>query len=158
MFTVMLIFHTLVCIFLVVVILMQAAKGEGLAGAFGGGGGLSGAVFGGRGAATFLSKATTVLAIVFMVNCSILAFMSSRRTGGLSDAASSVVVEEAQKEMERQAAEQQAIPPASDNADGSLFPTDGTPTEGSQESLFPTEGTTDQTPTDQQAEPAGSGG
>jgi len=45
---------------------MQSAKGEGLAGAFGGGGGVSGAVFGGRGAAPFLSKATTVLAIMFM--------------------------------------------------------------------------------------------
>ncbi len=150
MFTVMLIFHTLICIFLVIVILMQAAKGEGLAGAFGGGGGMSGAVFGGRGAATFLSKATTVLAIVFMVNCSILAFMSSRQTVGTTDSATSVVVEEAQKEMERQAAEQQAIPQSPDGADGNLFPTEGTPSDGSSESLFPA----DDTP----AEPVGSGG
>ena len=34
-------FHTLVCILLVIVVLMQSAKGEGLAGAFGGGGGLT---------------------------------------------------------------------------------------------------------------------
>lgn len=154
MFTVMLIFHTLICIFLVVVILMQSAKGEGLAGAFGGGGGggggLGGAVFGGRGAATFLSKATTVLAIVFMVNCSILAFMSSRQTVGTTDSATSVVVEEAQKEMERQAAEQQAIPPSTDGSDGNLFPTEGAPADGSSESLFPAD---DNTP----AEPVGSG-
>ena len=158
MFTVMLIFHTVICVFLVVVILMQAAKGEGLAGAFGGGGGLSGAVFGGRGAATFLSRATTFLAIVFMVNCGILAFMSSHRTGGLSDGATSVVVEEAQKEMDRQAAQQQALPPTSDNVDGNLFPTDDgspqvIPNEGSDESLFPQESDTE-TP----AEPVGSGG
>ncbi len=153
MFTVMLIFHTLVCIFLVVVILMQAAKGEGLAGAFGGGGGgggMSGAVFGGRGAATFLSKATTVLAIVFMVNCSILAFMSSRQIVGTTDSATSIVVEEAQKDMERQAAEQQAMPSSSEGSDGNLFPTEGTPTDGSSESLFPSE--------DKPAEPVGSGG
>ena len=37
---------------------IQSAKGEGLAGAFGGTS-LTGTVFGGRGAATFLSKATT---------------------------------------------------------------------------------------------------
>ena len=116
MFTVMVVFHTLVCILLVVVVLMQSAKGEGLAGAFGGGGsGLTGAVFGGRGAASFLSRATTVLAVVFMLNCGILAFMSSHRTGGLSSsgAGSSVVTEEAQRELERQAAQQQAIPDTS---------------------------------------------
>lgn len=52
---------------------MQSAKGEGLAGAFGGGG-ISGAVFGGRGAATFMSKTTTILAIAFMVSCILLTF------------------------------------------------------------------------------------
>jgi preprotein translocase subunit SecG len=122
----MIVFHTLICILLVVVVLMQSAKGEGLAGAFGGGGGLSGAVFGGRGAASFLSKATTVLAIVFMINCGILAFMSSHRTGGRG-AGSSAVVEEAQREMERQAAAQQTMP-----QDTSLMPIEGA-TEGEVE-------------------------
>lgn len=105
-------FHTLVCILLVIVVLMQSAKGEGLAGAFGGGGGLTGAVFGGRGAASFLSKSTTVLAIVFMLNCGTLAYMSANRTGGggattSSDVTSSAVTKEAAKEMERQAQQQQ---------------------------------------------------
>jgi len=59
--------HILICIGLIIVVLLQSAKGEGLAGAFGGGG-LSGAVFGGRGAATFLSKATSILAIGFMIS------------------------------------------------------------------------------------------
>lgn len=117
MFTVMIVFHTLVCVLLVIVVLMQSAKGEGLAGAFGGGGALTGAVFGGRGAATFLSKATTVLAIVFMINCGILAFMSSHRTGGrgaTTTSGTSAVTQEAQREMERQAAQQQMIPDAAD--------------------------------------------
>lgn len=114
MFAVMVAFHTLVCALLVIVVLMQSAKGEGLAGAFGGGGsGLTGAVFGGRGAATFLSKATTVLAIVFMINCGVLAYMSSHRSGVRGSAPeSSAVTEQAQREMERQAAQQQM--PASD--------------------------------------------
>jgi len=62
----------LICILLILVVLLQSGKGAGLAGAFGGGGGLGGgvgAVFGGRGAAPFLSKATTVLAIAFMLSC-----------------------------------------------------------------------------------------
>jgi preprotein translocase subunit SecG len=90
---------------------MQSAKGEGLAGAFGGGGtGLTGAVFGGRGAASFLSKATTVLAVIFMINCGVLAYMSSHRSASSAGATSSVVTEQAQREMERQAEQQQALP------------------------------------------------
>lgn len=104
----MVIFHTLVCILLIIVVLMQSSKGEGLAGAFGGGGsGLTGAVFGGRGAASFLSKSTTVLAIVFMINCGALAYMSSNRTGAQATAAESAVTREAAKELERQAQQQQ---------------------------------------------------
>jgi preprotein translocase subunit SecG len=123
LFTLMIVFHTLVCVLLMIVILMQSSKGEGLAGAFGGGGGLSGAVFGGRGAATFLSKATTVLAIVFFVNCGVLAFMSSNRhASGSSTEAHSIVTEQAQKEMEEQQAQQQMTP--SDTAGGDLFDTE----------------------------------
>ena len=70
----LLVIQVLVSIGLVLVILMQAAKGGGLAGAFGGMG--SSAVFGGRQAATFLGKATVYLAVVFMLNCLILAVMS----------------------------------------------------------------------------------
>jgi preprotein translocase subunit SecG len=69
------IIHILVCVSLIIVVLLQSSKGEGLAGAFGGGG-LSGAVFGGRGAATFLSKATSFLAIAFMVTSIVLTFLS----------------------------------------------------------------------------------
>ena len=61
-------FHIVVCILLILVILMQSSKGGGLAGAFGGGGG-AGTIFGGRGAATLLSKITTGLAVMFMLSC-----------------------------------------------------------------------------------------
>ena len=66
MYTILLFIYVVTCVGLIVSVLLQSAKGEGLAGAFGGGGGVSGAVFGGRGAASFLSRATTVLAIMFM--------------------------------------------------------------------------------------------
>ena len=67
--------HLLICIGLILSVLMQSSKGEGLAGAFGGGG-MTGTVFGGRGAATFLAKATTVLAISFFASALILSFMN----------------------------------------------------------------------------------
>lgn len=70
--------HVLICLGLILSILMQSAKGEGLAGAFGGTS-LTGAVFGGRGAASFLSKATTVVAIAFMISALTLTFLSPAR-------------------------------------------------------------------------------
>ena len=56
--------HFVVCIGLIVVVLLQADKGEGLAGAFGGG--ATGAVFGDRGSGGIMTKITTGMAIVFM--------------------------------------------------------------------------------------------
>ena len=112
MFTAWVIFHVIVCAALILVVLMQSAKGEGLAGtAFSGG--LSGAVFGGRGAAGFLSKATTVLAIVFMVNCGALAFMSSKTrvvagTTGGTTTTESAVTRQAQEAMKESQARQDA--------------------------------------------------
>jgi len=58
--------HVLVCFLLVVVVLLQSGKAADLAGAFGGAG--SQTAFGPRGAATFLSKATTWCAVMFMLS------------------------------------------------------------------------------------------
>ncbi len=57
--------HILICFLLVVVVLLQSGKAADLAGAFGGAG--SQTAFGPRGAATFLSKATTWCAVMFML-------------------------------------------------------------------------------------------
>jgi preprotein translocase subunit SecG len=110
LFSILLVIHVLICVALIIVVLMQSAKGEGLAGAFGGGGGgLSGAVFGGRGAASFLSKATTVLAIFFMVSCLSLSLMSASRVTAVSSTEGSSVTDAAQQDMaeQQQAAQQQ---------------------------------------------------
>ena len=77
--------HLIICVALVLVVLLQSGKGGGLAGAFGGGmGGAGQTLFGGRGAATFLSKTTTVLGIAFMTSSLLLAILS----GGQGDARS----------------------------------------------------------------------
>lgn len=56
------------CVLLPIIILLQDSKGEGLSSsAFGGAGSSMQSVLGGQGAATFLSKVTTWLAIGFMV-------------------------------------------------------------------------------------------
>lgn len=94
MYGILIFFYVLVCIGLTVVILLQSSKGGGLAGAFGGGGDM-GAVFGGRGAATFLSRLTTGFAIVFLVFSLLLSFVSR----GSSDNAGLV-----QKEQQKRAA------------------------------------------------------
>jgi len=93
----------LIALGLVISVLLQSGKGTGLAGAFGGGGGAMGAVFGGRGAATFLSKLTTGLAIAFFLSCLGQSLLASRR---FSNRQESVI----QREMERQTQQQSESP------------------------------------------------
>jgi preprotein translocase subunit SecG len=69
--------HVIVCIALIMIVLLQTGKGADMGAAFGGGG--SQTLFGTTGASTFLSKATTVAAIIFMVTCFLLAYMSSNK-------------------------------------------------------------------------------
>jgi preprotein translocase subunit SecG len=68
--------HLIACGALMVSILLQSGKGGGLAGAFGGGS--SQTLFGGRGAASFLSRASTVLAVVFFLTSLTLGLAASR--------------------------------------------------------------------------------
>jgi preprotein translocase subunit SecG len=57
--------HIIACLFLIGVVLLQQGKNQDLASAFGGGG--TQTAFGPRGSANVLSRATTILAGVFMV-------------------------------------------------------------------------------------------
>lgn len=79
--TLLSIVHYILCFFLIITILLQAGKGADIGAAFGAGG--SQTVFGPRGAATFLSKLTTVVAILFLttsVGLSKLSRMGSDRS------------------------------------------------------------------------------
>ena len=74
--------HVIVCLFLVVVVLLQSGKAADLAGAFGGMG--SQTAFGPRGTATLLSKWTTIAAAVFMITSLSLALVQTRTSGSSS--------------------------------------------------------------------------
>ena len=74
--------HVAVCLFLIIVVLLQSGKSGDIAAAFGGQG--SQTAFGPRGAATALSRATTWSAIIFMVTSITLSVLASRRTGPTS--------------------------------------------------------------------------
>lgn len=74
--------HVIVSVFLIIVVLLQSGKAADLAGAFGGLG--SQTVFGPRGSATVLTRATTISAIVFMLTSLTLSLVSAGgpSTGG----------------------------------------------------------------------------
>jgi preprotein translocase subunit SecG len=80
MFVVLMTLEIVICILLIAVILLQASKGGGLAGSFGGGN--VGMVFGVRRTADFLTRATQVLATSFILLALIinLVFLPSRNT------------------------------------------------------------------------------
>ncbi len=75
----LIILHVVVCVALIMIVLLQTGKGADMGAAFGGGG--SQTLFGSTGASTFLSKATTVAAIIFMLTSLVLAYLSSNRSG-----------------------------------------------------------------------------
>ena len=77
---VLIIIHLVVCVALIMIVLLQTGKGADMGAAFGGG--ASQTLFGNTGASTFLSKLTTVAAIIFMVTSLGLAYYSSRKTQG----------------------------------------------------------------------------
>ena len=72
--------HVIVCFALILIVLLQAGKGAEMGAAFGG---ASQTIFGSSGAVGFLTKLTTVAAVVFMITSLLLAFTSSRRASSI---------------------------------------------------------------------------
>jgi preprotein translocase subunit SecG len=71
--------HVIVCLFLIIVVLLQSGKAGDISAAFGGQG--SQAAFGPRGAATALSKATTISAVLFMLTSVTLSINAIKHEG-----------------------------------------------------------------------------
>jgi len=75
MHTILLIAHIIVAVTLVGLVLIQHGKGADMGAAFGSG--ASGTVFGSRGSASFLTRATGVLATLFFVISLVLAYLAA---------------------------------------------------------------------------------
>lgn len=101
----LIVIHVVVCIALIMIVLLQTGKGADMGAAFGGGS--SQTLFGSTGASTFLSKATTVAAIVFMLTSLTLAYMSGGKV-------TKSVVTDVQVPIEQQAQQPQAEDDAAD--------------------------------------------
>ncbi|MDP8230853.1 MAG: preprotein translocase subunit SecG [Candidatus Gorgyraea atricola] len=82
MYGVIITIHVIASIFLILVILLQAGRGGGLADSFGGSQMQS--MFGTK-SANVLSKLTAICAVAFIVTCLTLAIISSRRSKSVVD-------------------------------------------------------------------------
>lgn len=101
MSTFLIITHTIVCIALILIILLQTGKGADMGAAFGGG--ASNTLFGSTGSSTFLGKLTTAAAVIFMLTSLGLAYLSGHRTSN------SIMMDQ------KAPIEQQAAPAAPEN-------------------------------------------
>ena len=90
MTTILTVAHIAVCLFLIIIVLLQHGKGADAGAAFGGGG--SGqSLFGTEGPVPLLNKITTMAAVVFMLTSVSLAYISSvSSTGSVMSSAVSV--------------------------------------------------------------------
>ena len=75
--------HVLVCVFLIVVVLLQRGKGAEVGAMFGGGG--AGTMFGARGAGNLLTRLTTISATIFMLTSLYLAILGQDNSSDLFD-------------------------------------------------------------------------
>ena len=118
MFIAITLLYILVCLFLIIVVLLQRGKGADAGAGFGAG--ASGTVFGARGSASFLSRATAVLAALFFGTSLALAYLAGERTAPTS--LLEEIVEEPQPEAiappALEADELPALPPELDPPTG----------------------------------------
>jgi preprotein translocase subunit SecG len=120
--SILLVVQVLLSISLIVLILMQHGKGADAGAAFGSG--ASATVFGARGSGNFLSRTTTVIAILFFIVCLSLAYLSSNRAAPDSVMGSVTAQETAVVPMQ----ESDGLPPV-ESQDDSLQESDLPPAE-----------------------------
>lgn len=105
MLSFLLFIHTVLCLTLIGLVLIQQGKGADMGAAFGGG---SNTVFGAGGAADFITKLTTGMAIAFMVSSIFLvkAYSNQSNTAKavVADPLAGSVMEQAQKPIDPAAA------------------------------------------------------
>ena len=107
---IILVIHVIIAVALIGLVLIQQGKGADAGAAFGGG--ASGTVFGAQGAASFLTRATAVLATLFFISSLTLTYLATQRAKPES------IVDQVQVEQVEKAKTEQVAPksdiPASD--------------------------------------------
>ena len=109
MFILLVVVHVVICLILVLVILLQAGRGQGFTGSSFSGGGVQSLL--GTRAGDFLTKATTISAILFLFTCIGLDIVETRRSRSLFEAkrpAVPVDVQQIQKVLDKIKAEQES--------------------------------------------------
>jgi preprotein translocase subunit SecG len=92
MYQVLMIVHVLIALAIVGLVMLQQGRGADAGAGFGAGGG-SGSVFGARGAASFLSRTTAILATVFFVTSLTLAYLAGKKDNKAEDIMDAPLVE-----------------------------------------------------------------
>ena len=77
MYTIVLILHLIVCVGLIMIVLLQAGKGQGIAGLFGGGG--SDQLFSAPSGLAFIKKITVAMAVIFVLTSLTLTVMTAKQ-------------------------------------------------------------------------------
>ena len=126
MITLLTVVHVAVCLFLIVIVLLQHGKGADAGATFGGSGQ---SLFGTEGPLPLLNKITTTVAIVFMLTSVALAyFSSSKSTGSVMSGLNKPKAAVVEKVKEQAKKEEKVIPmPVAAPEDQKAAPT---PTEG----------------------------
>jgi preprotein translocase subunit SecG len=108
--TLLMIVHIISATCIVALVLVQRGKGADAGAGFGAG--ASGTVFGARGATTALSRATAILAAVFMVTSLTLAYTGTRNAGPVQSELERLATEGAPPEVPAVPAPDAAAPAA----------------------------------------------
>jgi len=142
MITFLTVLYVIVCVFLILVVLLQAGKGGGMGSSFGGS---SQSVFGGAGAGNFLTRLTVVMASAFMLLSASLSYLSSGSDKALENAAKAIKVREdaqhlssdAKKKAAATKGEQSVAPTSAPEGAPGAAPIDDTPVNVGAEEAVP---------------------
>ena len=115
--SILLVVQVLLSISLIVLILLQHGKGADAGAAFGSG--ASATVFGARGSGNFLTRATTLIAILFFIVCLSLAYISSNRVApdSVTGSVTAQEIEQAPAVESDSMQQESDLPPAEGSAD-----------------------------------------
>ncbi len=134
MYALVIVFHIVASLVLILVVLLQSGKAGDLAATFGSTG--SQTAFGARGAATVLTRATTVCAVIFMVTSLTLTIMFTKDSSGTVLEGMSLPEEvpvESPIDLSTAPAEQPVDGQPSSEEPGSVLPSDEQPSEPATE-------------------------